>query len=78
MLPSHGDPEIIAAGGYGPGLLSATEDYIRFLQRCVEEPALRETPLREVLAAAIEAGDVVHFEPYEDVHRENIATVLAG
>jgi cyclase len=78
VLPNHGDPEVIAAGGYGPGLLSATQDYIRFLQRCKAEPELREMPLRKVIAAAMEAGDVVYFEPYEDIHRENIATVLAG
>ena len=47
ILPSHGDPEVIAAGGYGPGLMRATEDYIRFLQRCRDEPALRELPLTE-------------------------------
>ncbi len=78
VLPNHGDPEAIAGGGYGPGLLGATQDYIRFLQRCEAEPELRETPLREVMATAIEAGDVKYFEPYEAVHRENIATVLAG
>ena len=45
VLPNHGDPNLIAAGGYGPGLLSATQDYIRFLRRCREEPALGELPL---------------------------------
>jgi cyclase len=78
ILPNHGDPEIIGAGGYGPGLLSATQDYIRFLRRCQVEPELREKPLREVMATAIDAGDVLYFEPYEEIHRENIATVLAG
>jgi cyclase len=53
VLPSHGDPKLIAAGGYGPGLLGATQDYIRFLQRCVAEPELRELPLHEALSAAI-------------------------
>lgn len=62
----------------GPGLLRATQDYIRFLLRCAAEPELRETPLREILAAAIDAGDVKYFEPYEDVHRKNLVTVLAG
>ncbi len=78
ILPNHGDPATISAGGYGPGLLSATQDYIRFLQGCETEPELREMPLRAVLAAAIEAGEVVYFEAYEEIHRENIATVLAG
>lgn len=78
VFPNHGDPAVIAGGGYGPGLLRATQEYIGFLQRCEAEPELRETPLREVMAMAIEAGDVNYFEPYEDIHRENIATVLAG
>lgn len=77
VLPNHGDPEVIAAGGYGPGLLRATQDYIRFLQRCEAEPELCELPLHEVVGAWIESGDVRHFKPYEGVHRENIATVLA-
>jgi glyoxylase-like metal-dependent hydrolase (beta-lactamase superfamily II) len=78
ILPSHGDPEVIAAGGYGPGLLRATEDYIRFLQRCREEPALRELPLREVLADSIAAGWVRYYDAYEAVHRENVTTTLAA
>jgi cyclase len=52
VLPNHGDPTTISAGGYGPGLLSATQDYIRFLRRCEAEPELREMPLPEVMAAA--------------------------
>jgi glyoxylase-like metal-dependent hydrolase (beta-lactamase superfamily II) len=78
ILPSHGDPGVIAAGGYGPRLIEATRDYIHFLQRCREQPALRELALAEVLAAAIESGAVRYFEPYETVHRENLATVLGA
>lgn len=77
VLPAHGDPGAIAGGGYGPGLLDATAGYLRFLQRCREEPGLRELPLREVLAEALAAGDVRYFAPYEDVHRENVRKVAA-
>ncbi|MBA3866116.1 MAG: hypothetical protein H0X42_07200 [Solirubrobacterales bacterium] len=78
VLPNHGDPETIAGGGgYGPGLIRATQDYIRFLQRCRDEPALRELPLQEVIAEGIASGALPYFEPYEAVHRENLATVLA-
>lgn len=76
VLPAHGDPDVIAAGGYGPGLLRATQDYIRFLQRCREQPELRELPLTEVLADSIAAGRVRYYDAYEAVHRENLATVL--
>jgi cyclase len=78
ILPNHGDPETIAGGGYGPGLIAATEDYIRFLQRCREQPTLREMPLREAISPALDAGDLHYFEPYEAVHRQNLETVLAA
>jgi glyoxylase-like metal-dependent hydrolase (beta-lactamase superfamily II) len=76
-LPSHGDPKAIERGGYGIGLITATQDYIRLLQRMPAEPELRELPLRELLAPQLEAGDLRYFEPYERVHRENVQTVLA-
>lgn len=76
VIPGHGDPDVIAGGGFGPGLIRATQDYIRLLQRMPAEPDLRELPLRELLASRIEAGDVRWFEPYERVHRENVRTVL--
>jgi cyclase len=76
VIPSHGDPDVIAGGGYDHGLIRATQDYIRLLQRTPAEPELRDQPLRELLAAQIEAGDVRWFEPYERVHRENVKTVL--
>lgn len=76
VVPSHGDPDAIAGGGYNQGLITATQDYIRLLQRLPAEPELGEPPLSELLAAQIEAGDVRWFEPYERVHRENVKTVL--
>ncbi|HEU5252769.1 MAG TPA: MBL fold metallo-hydrolase [Solirubrobacterales bacterium] len=76
ILPSHGDPDAIADGGYGPGLIAATQDYIRLLQRLPAEPELRELGLRQLLAPQLEAGDLRYFAPYERVHRENVKTVL--
>lgn len=76
ILPSHGDPDVIAGSGYGSGLIAATQDYIRLLRRMPSEPDLRELPLRELLASQLEAGDLRYFEPYERVHRENVKTVL--
>jgi cyclase len=78
ILPNHGDPEVIDGGGYSAGLISATEQYIDVLRRIPEEPRLRELSLREVAAEPLEAGWITYFEPYEEVHRENVATVLAS
>ena len=77
ILPNHGDPQIIAAGGYGPGLIGATEQYIRALQRSRTDRSLREASLRELIAESLASGAVTYFAPYEAVHRENLRTVLA-
>jgi cyclase len=78
ILPNHGDPDVIAAGGYSEGLIAATEQYIRALQRAVTEPRLREAALRDLIAESLDAGAIRYFAPYEAVHRENLETVLAA
>ena len=77
ILPNHGDPDVIAGGGYTTDLIRATEQYIHALERCRREPALREASLRELIAESLDAGWVRYFAPYEAVHRENLETVLA-
>jgi cyclase len=78
ILPNHGDPEIIALGGYEKTLIRATQQYIRVLKRCVGEPELRTRPLREIINGPLEAGWVNLFEPYEAIHRQNVDEVLAA
>ncbi len=77
ILPSHGDPDVIAAGGYSTALIAATRDYVGKLQRCRTEPGLRELSLADFAADSLAAGAINYFEPYENVHRENVAAVLA-
>jgi cyclase len=77
ILPNHGDPDVIAAGGYPAGLIDATEQYIGVLRRCRNEPELRATPLRELVSEPLAAGWITWFAPYEDVHRENLESVVA-
>jgi cyclase len=73
VLPNHGAAEVIAAGGYGAGLLTATANYIRYLQTVdVDAP---DTALREVIAADLAAGCLQYFPPYEAVHTQNLARV---
>ncbi|MFI0847408.1 MBL fold metallo-hydrolase [Mesorhizobium sp. IMUNJ 23232] len=78
ILPNHGDPDIITGGGYAKTLIAATEDYIRALQRAVDEPSLRELTLKEFVAPQLDAGWIRYFAPYEDVHRNNVAAVLSA
>jgi cyclase len=72
ILPNHGDPDVIAAGGYSDGLIRATRQYIDSLLR---EPDAREGELRELMAEALEAGWITYFAPYEAVHRHNLRRV---
>ena len=74
ILPNHGSPEVIAAGGYSDGLIAATEDYIDFLLRVRDDPSLAELTLREVVAAVANV-DVHYYAPYERVHRSNLDAV---
>ena len=75
ILPNHGDPDVIASGGYPPDLIDATATYVELLGRSASEPALEGQTLRELLAGPIEAGSVHYYEPYEQVHRENVESV---
>ena len=78
ILPSHGDPDLIAMGGYeGDGLIRATQDYVRALLRMRNEPALRDVPLRELLAEPFAAGSIVYHAGYEAVHEANVRAVLS-
>ena len=78
ILPCHGDPDVIAAGGYPRELIRATQQYIRVLGHCREDEGLRGQSLRELIAGPLRAGWVNYFEPYEEVHRSNLETVLAA
>ncbi len=76
ILLNHGDPEIIALGGYEKTIIRATQQYIRMLKRCVDEPDLREKPLAEIIAGPLQMGWINLYEPYERVHAQNVKRVL--
>jgi cyclase len=76
ILPNHGDPDVIAAGGYGPELIGATRRYVTDLMRCPSDPALRSAGLREFIDSQLEEGSLTYFAAYEDVHRQNIKRVM--
>ncbi|MDE2385574.1 MAG: MBL fold metallo-hydrolase [Alphaproteobacteria bacterium] len=78
IFPNHGDPEIIAVGGYGKGLIKAQGQYIRTLMRCRTDAALRAKPLHELIAGPLEMGWVNYFAPYEEVHAQNLRRVLGN
>lgn len=76
IFPNHGDPVSIENGGYRKNFIRSTQQYIRMLLRMKTDEALRSMALKEIIAGPLEAGWISYFEPYEAVHRRNIADVL--
>jgi len=74
---NHGHPDVIAKGGYNKAMIGATQEYLRYLLACVDQPREREKRLSEVMADALEAGWIHYFAPYEEYHRRNIERVTA-
>lgn len=75
MLPNHGAPDRIAAGGYAVDFIDATQHYIRALQDIAREPEPRGEALQNVIAAPLASGAVSYFPAYEAVHARNVAMV---
>ena len=73
ILPNHGDPGVIAGGGYSDGLIDATQRYIDLL---LESGSDAPRSLRDVVDA-LGSDDVHYYEPYERVHRRNVDAVAA-
>lgn len=78
ILPNHGAENVIAAGGYGPGLIEATRLYVEKLLRLKAEPELAALDLYSFAAEAFATGAITSFQPYEAVHRRNVEAVLAA
>jgi cyclase len=77
ILPNHGDPDVIAGGGYDATMIDATRRYIGDLMRCAAEPELRRIELRAFIAEQLASGSLTYFGPYEQVHRQNVELVVA-
>ncbi|MDF2995563.1 MAG: beta-lactamase protein [Xanthobacteraceae bacterium] len=75
LLPNHGDPGIIASGGYGPELITATKLYVEKLIRARTDDALAGQDLKTFAAEALATGGVHYFAPYEEVHARNLKVV---
>jgi glyoxylase-like metal-dependent hydrolase (beta-lactamase superfamily II) len=76
ILPNHGAPEVIAAGGYGLNFILATKRYIEKLLRVPGEPALAALDLQAFAKDAFAAGGIAYFAGYEAVHRQNVRKML--
>jgi cyclase len=77
ILPNHGDPERIAAGGYGKAFITATADYIDNMVDGARKRGFLDAPLEDFAGKALRRCEVSLFEPYRDVHEANKAGVFS-
>lgn len=77
ILPSHGDRDRIAAGGYDGTLIDANRSYLERLEKAAAQGA-QIGSLKDFAADEIAAGSILYFAPYEEVHESNIARMRAA
>jgi cyclase len=75
ILPNHGDPDKILAGGYGKNLIEANRRYLQRLLDPAERARAAGMSLEAFAADDIASGAVLYFAPYEPVHKQNIAAI---
>jgi glyoxylase-like metal-dependent hydrolase (beta-lactamase superfamily II) len=75
ILPNHGAPEVIEAGGFDSRLIAATQAYVAALLRCADEPELAALDLKQFAAAQFADGSIHYYPSYEETHRRNIRAV---
>jgi len=77
ILPNHGDPDRIAAGGYEAELIDANRRYLERLMDPLERGSAAALSLKDFLDDDATSSAISYFEPYEAVHRKNIAAIEA-
>jgi cyclase len=75
ILPAHGDPGRIKAGGFDKSLIDTTIRYLKALDDPVKEPIAWTKRLDQVVKDDLVAGSIVYCEAYEGVHQENIESM---
>jgi cyclase len=72
IYPNHGNPGVLARGGYDKTLIDATIQYITKMVASAHDPGFAHTGMREFIAEALDKGWIENFEPYEEVHEGNL------
>jgi cyclase len=78
IYPNHGNPSVIAEGGYGLDLVDAMIEYDGNLLSRLAESGYLDLPLEDFVPEALERGTLSLWEPYRDVHRRNLQVVRAA
>jgi cyclase len=75
ILPNHGDPAVIARGGYAPDLIDMTPHYIRAMVEHAHDKDFAALPIERFITAELDAGTVSLWWAYREAHHENLQKV---
>jgi len=75
IFPNHGNPDVILAGGYDKTLIDATIDYVTKMLQRSQDPNYLDGSMEDYIGDSVKKGWVQMFEPYRDVHTQNLKTV---
>jgi cyclase len=75
ILPNHGNPDVIAHGGYQKTLIDATLDYLRKVIVRSHDPNYLQGTLEDYVGDSVNKGWVSIWWAYEEPHKANLRKV---
>lgn len=75
ILPNHGNPDVIARGGYPPALIDVTRTYLRRIVEHAHDADFLGQLLDSYIADPVRNGTISVWWAYRDAHRANLAKV---
>jgi cyclase len=75
IFPNHGNPAVIAKGGYRTTLIDATVDYLRRMVVHAHDPDYLKGSMEDYVHDSISKGWVTSWWAYHDAQQNNLAVV---
>jgi glyoxylase-like metal-dependent hydrolase (beta-lactamase superfamily II) len=75
IFPNHGNPDVIANGGYRTTLIDATRDYLRRMVLHAHDVDYLNGSLDDYVRESVRKGWVTTWWAYRDAHETNLARV---
>jgi cyclase len=75
IFPNHGNPDVIAKGGYSTTLIDATQDYLRRMVERAHDPGYLKGSMDNYVHDSVGKGWVSVWWAYREAHEANLAVV---
>jgi len=75
IYPNHGDPKVVTSGGYDKTFIDATIGYVSKMLAHSHDKDFLDGKMEDYVGESLAKGWVHLFEPYRDVHKQNLKLV---